>query len=148
MAILLCAGSMRRTKAVDVSPLKGCIPKNCSSIWSRERPNCSSTSLVNAYQVGNGPLTYYHPRPPKISGSSCSMWSYLNCHSKDANDGSNNLSARAALPQNAVRSLGSGRTVSARGISYVLSSLMMWAGMWSAAVVRLNVALGCGGGAE
>jgi hypothetical protein len=66
------------------------------------------------------------------------MWSYLNCHSKDANDGSSDLNARAAFPQKAVRSWGSGSVVSASGVSCVFNNLIMWAGICVAAVVMLN----------
>ncbi len=62
----------------------------------------------------------------------------MNYHSKEAKEGSRERSARATELQNEVRSWGSGSVVSARGISYVLSSLIMWAGTWVAAVFKLN----------
>jgi hypothetical protein len=78
-------------------------------------------------------------------GPNCLMWSYLNCHSKDAKEGSNDRSARVTFPQNGVRSWGSGRVKSASGVSYVFSSLMIWAGTWVAAVLMVKDVLVEGG---
>jgi hypothetical protein len=146
MPILRRTDSTRNTNAVDVSPTAGCIPKNCSSIWSRDRPNYSSTSLTNACQEGNGPLTCCHPRPPRIYGPNLSKCSSLNYHSKEAKEGSRERSARATELQKDVRSWGSGSVVSAKGTSCVLSSFMIWAGTWVAAVCKLNGAFAGGGG--
>ena len=73
------------------------------------------------------------------------MWSYLNYHSNAANDGSNDLNARFTFPQNGVKSWGSGRVKSASGVSYVFSSLMIFAGTWVAAVLRVKEVLAGGG---
>ena len=73
------------------------------------------------------------------------MWSCLNYHSNPANDESNDLNARLTFPQNGVKSWGSGRVKSASGVSYVFSSLMIFAGTWVAAVFRVKEALAGGG---
>ena len=70
------------------------------------------------------------------------MCSCLNYQSKEAKEGSRDRSARATELQNEVRSCGSGSVVSASGMSYVLGSLIMWAGTWVAAVFKLNGAFG------
>jgi hypothetical protein len=76
------------------------------------------------------------------------MWSCLNYHLKAANDGSNDLSALFTFPQNGVKSWGSGRVKSASGVSYAFSSLMIFAGTWVAAVLRVkDVFAGGGAGA-
>ena len=66
MFILLRAVSTRKTKAVDASPGYGCIPKNCSSIYSLDNPNYSSTSSTNCRHEWNGPDTCCHPRAPRM----------------------------------------------------------------------------------
>jgi hypothetical protein len=69
----------------------------------------------------------------------------LNFHSNVAKDESNDRIARATFPQNGVKSWGSGSVVSAKGVNYVFSSFMMFAGMWFAAVLMVKVALAGGG---
>jgi hypothetical protein len=71
------------------------------------------------------------------------MCSYLNYHSNEAKDGSRDRSARPTELQNEVRSWGSGSVVSASGMSYALSSFIIWAGTCVAAVIKLNGAF-CG----